>query len=247
MGTVSQLTQLGFTPNQAKHLGIDGIEVLLGGWTPLNLVNSTSPFDVVPSVGTYISATSFSVPGDVTSYLLKGDKVSFLNTTRKYGNVASRSFGAGVTTINLIPNSLYSVANTTITDINFASGPASGFPDYFTYTNTTGSDAGTWTPSGSGAQYAIFTVDESFIDGEMVFIGAQTVANANYLTCTIPIATTVTEKWLTAFAQEAGVTPGGFMMLQSGLGTTARIYKVALAQFTGGGNAFISVTFRYPF
>ncbi len=157
MGTVSQLSQLGFTPNQAKHLGIDGFDVLLGGWTPGNYVNPDSPYDVTPLVGTYSSSNSFYVPGDLSSYTGPFEKIKFINNTQKYGYVQSAVYSAGVTTFTLVPNVKYPVQfNADVTEIYFSREVTPyNFPDYLTWTPAPTSSAGTGTYTISNARFSI--------------------------------------------------------------------------------------------
>lgn len=68
---------------------------------------------------TYVSTTSFTVPGDRTGVYIPGALLRFLvSGTYAYGNVASRSFGGGVTTVTLDP--AYPVLTVGLTQVNIA-------------------------------------------------------------------------------------------------------------------------------
>lgn len=154
MGIVSQLTQLGFTENQAKHLGIDGIDFSLGGWIPPTLITST--FEIIPFSPVYASVSSFTITGDVTSLIRRGDKLKFTNSGQKYAHVRSLSYssGTGLTTINIVVNTDYTIANAAITDLYVSRLDAPyGFPSWFNWAPTlTGFSAN---PTNSVYRYAI--------------------------------------------------------------------------------------------
>jgi hypothetical protein len=95
------------------------------GWTPTGLA------------GTYVSASSFTVPADITTHIQVGTKFKLTNSTVKYGHILSASFGGGVTTINIIVNTDYVLTNTTITSfsISHVEEPVS-FPARFNWSPT---------------------------------------------------------------------------------------------------------------
>lgn len=85
----------------------------------------------------YASATSFTIAGvDVTSQFTKGTRISYNDGGVDYGTVASSSFSTN-TTVNLIPNNEYSIANATLTAprYSYAVNPT-GYPTWFSYTPT---------------------------------------------------------------------------------------------------------------
>lgn len=64
---------------------------------------------------TYVSATSFTTPGDQTAIFKKGLRLKWTQTTVKFGCVAADStYGGGVTTVVLMNNSSYAVLNSAI-------------------------------------------------------------------------------------------------------------------------------------
>ena len=84
---------------------------------------------------TYASATTFTVSGDQTVTYQKGTKLKFTQTTVKYGVVVSSSEAGGTTTVTLIANDDYSVANAAISDnyYSYVENPE-GYPHWFNYT-----------------------------------------------------------------------------------------------------------------
>lgn len=85
----------------------------------------------------YASATSFTISGvDLTTVFTPGTKVSYNDGAVDYGTVSSSSFSTN-TTVNLISNDDYSIANTTLTAPRYSRvGRPTGFPPLFQYTPT---------------------------------------------------------------------------------------------------------------
>lgn len=85
---------------------------------------------------TYVSATSFTLAGDWTAKLKLGVFWSGYNGSQKYGYVLSSTYsaGTGLTTVNLVANTSYSLANATITGSKFAYSPPPDFPGWLSYT-----------------------------------------------------------------------------------------------------------------
>jgi hypothetical protein len=87
---------------------------------------------------TYASATSFTVSGDLTTVFQKGTRLRYKQSGAwKYATVASSSHSAGTTTVTVIENDDYSVANAAITDgwYSYAVCPQ-GWPVWFNYSPT---------------------------------------------------------------------------------------------------------------
>lgn len=86
---------------------------------------------------TYASGTTFTIVADATTYLPKGTKVSYNDGGVDYGHVASTSLAAGTTTVTLITNADYSIANAALTAprYSYADNPQ-GFPSWFNWTPT---------------------------------------------------------------------------------------------------------------
>lgn len=109
-----------------------------------NLQDATS--SIVPSDG-WIPVTetwtrtgnhTFTVSGDFTATYRKGTKIKYIdNSALEFGVVGSSSFsgGSGLTTVNLIVNSDYAMAATTITNtfVSYIDNPVF-FPQWFNWT-----------------------------------------------------------------------------------------------------------------
>jgi len=96
---------------------------------------------------TYASATSFTVPGDQRAMFTKGRKIgAYQGSAWVWGTVLSSTYGAPNTTVNLIPNTSYSLANAVISQAiyNIIENPNT-FPEYFNYSPTIASGAGSIT------------------------------------------------------------------------------------------------------
>jgi len=87
---------------------------------------------------TYASATTFTITGNFTLVYQKGVKLRYKQGgAYKYGIVESSSYGAPNTTVTLIANNDYSIANSAITDNYYSLVEAPlGWPDWFAYTPT---------------------------------------------------------------------------------------------------------------
>ncbi len=96
---------------------------------------------------TYVSATSFTVPGDYTAYFKLGAKIRLVNSTTKYGYVLSSSYSAPNTTVNLVANTSHALASAAITDLRLSYANPPDFPAYLTWTPTVTYSGGTTDPT----------------------------------------------------------------------------------------------------
>lgn len=124
-------------------------------------VSSADGWKADTATWTYASASTFTVSGDRTAVFTKGTRLKFTQTTVKYGVVASSAHAAGTTTVTIIVNTDYVLANAAIsaTAYSYAADPQ-GFPTWFNYTTT---------PSGWAATPTV------------VFARFKTIANICYL------------------------------------------------------------------
>ena len=106
---------------------------------------------------TRTGTASFTVSGDCTAIFQKGTKVKYNDGAQDYGVVSTSSLSSGTTTVNLIPNTDYSMANVSITGVYYSySDVPQGYPDWFNY-----SISPTWNgnaPAGTVTNYAKFSV-----------------------------------------------------------------------------------------
>lgn len=121
---------------------------LLGGW----LAQSET--------WTFASASAFTVSGDRTGYYTKGRRLRWVQSgTTKYGIVASSSYGAPNTTVNILVNTDYVVTAVAITApaVSDLTDPQ-GWPGWFTWAPSWGA-TGAMTYTGVTAQAARFCVN----------------------------------------------------------------------------------------
>lgn len=97
---------------------------------------------------------TFTTSGDTTSVYQKGTRIRYKQGgSYEYGVVASSSHAAGTTTVNLVPNTDFEMAASTVTDnyFSYMQTPV-GYPTWFAYTPTWG---GVSTPSGAITRFKI--------------------------------------------------------------------------------------------
>ncbi len=134
---------------------------------------------------TYVSASTFTVTGDQTAVFQKGTRLKFTQTTVKYAVVVSAAFST-VTTVTILVNTDYTLANASIT-ANFYSYQESpqGYPDWFSWTPTFTGFAAASDPTPAGCKVSI--------RGQTAFvhfgISATGTSNATTFTISMPVTT----------------------------------------------------------
>lgn len=90
-----------------------------------------------PIIWVYASASTFTISGDLTGVYTKGVRVRWTQTTVKYGVVASSVYAAGVTTVTIVVNTDFVIANAAITAqaYSYLDNPP-GWPDWFGWVPT---------------------------------------------------------------------------------------------------------------
>lgn len=210
------------------------------GW-----VLATTNVDIAsPETWTYASSTSFTISGDKTSKYQQGDKIRLKQGgDYKYFYIVSVGVSAGTTTVDVTGGSDYSLANSSITSQYFSRAVLPiGFPKYFNYTNSFGSQAGTFTGSNV---YSVFSMQGRVTHISVSFTGNQTVSNSNYITFQLPRGTDAGLSGIqTCFGYVEEGTLGGWLELQHA-STTVRCFKKDAAQFTGASGAAVLSNFSY--
>lgn len=83
----------------------------------------------------YVSASTFRISGDYTTTYQKGTYLKWVQTTTKYGVVVSSAYSAPYTTVTIIVNTDYTVANAAISGNFFSYGVnPQGWVGWFSYT-----------------------------------------------------------------------------------------------------------------
>lgn len=129
------------------------------------LLPSANGWTADPNTWTRTSNTAFTLAVDATTWLAPGTRVKWKeSSTQKYGVVATSSFSAGTTTVNLIGTSDYVMAATpdSGTPSFSQSNNPNGLPAYFNYTPTItgysanpGTSAYTWRTFGRTMQITL--------------------------------------------------------------------------------------------
>lgn len=245
MGTIEQLTQLGFTPNQSKHLGINGVDLILEGWLPATLYTSAGD-SFSTDTWDYLSSGSVTIPTGGEYRYAKGQKVRFKQGgSYKYFSIIAVTD----TTLAFALSSDYSVANAAITDIYVSSGNPLDFPQKFNWTTTTSTPTGSWTAG--TIEYATFSVDQSDVSAEIYFAGTLSAGTPAYITFTLPVNGTDNPNGAfqvagPAWAEDNGTHSTGKVLVMDNSGT-ARCYKSDNAAFATAGNKFVISNFRYKY
>lgn len=114
---------------------------------------------------TFASASTFTLSGDRTAIFQKGTRLRFTQTTVKYGAVASSAFASSTTTVTIIVNTDYVLANAAISANSYSSAASpDGYPKWFNYAPAATGFSGTPTVSGrfqvhNGICSVVVTVD----------------------------------------------------------------------------------------
>lgn len=186
---------------------------------------------------TYVTATTFTVPGDYTAVFHKGTKLCWTQTTIKYAYVIAASYSGvtGLTTVTITGGATYTLANAAVTLplYSYADNPQ-GFPDWFLHTAvTTGFTADPPTNickfrvSGKACVLAYFQ-------------SAAAASDATDYTVSLPIAaaTVAGMGWSGALGRtydnSAEAAAGQWEILSAA--TVATLYKSAHAAWTNANN-----------
>jgi hypothetical protein len=162
-------------------------------WSTVN----TGAWTADTNTWTYASANTFTIAGNVTSIYTPGTRVQCINNSATfYGVVQSSSYSSPNTTITLVANTDYSLANSAITDpqYSYAASPP-GYPTWFNFTPTLTWTAGT-APSGSPTLNGKFSV----IGNQCTFFanghGYTAGSTVTKLTVSVPVNSNLTG-WIT--------------------------------------------------
>jgi hypothetical protein len=118
-----EITYTGINLASGAAFTINGVNPLYYGW------------NAVTETWTRTGNHTFTVPSDLTFRYRKGAKVHYSDGgSSEYGVIGSSSHAAGTTTVNLIPNTSYTMAAATITTtlISYIENPES-FPHWFNF------------------------------------------------------------------------------------------------------------------
>ena len=191
---------------------------------------------------TYASASTFTISGDLTATYTKGLRLRFKQGAGyKYAVVESSAYGAPNTTVTIIVNTDYTVANAAITDNYYSQfGAPPGWPGWFNYTAT----------------YAGFSADPTgtsrySINGNICtvshFESASGTSNATTFTVSAPTAAGASAIAMIAaagYVMDNGAVAIGSLRVNAS-GTVINVYKGSLGAFTNSGDKRASFTCVY--
>ena len=195
---------------------------------------------------------AFSVPGDIRPFTQKGLKIRWTQPTLgiNYGNISQEpTFAAGASTITVIPNDDYGVANEAITDFWISYGNPPDFPASFHYSPTV---------SGFGVgQLPTNTVNEFVISDKWCSVSVrqatQGTSNNVAFTVTTPIVSQTRTNavwgvtWWQAFDNGAELSPPGRAFIGSASSTITLHSTTASGAWTNVNGKAVSFTnLAYP-
>lgn len=200
----------------------------------------------------YVSASSFKIEGvDRTATYTKGTRLKFTNSTLKYAVVASSSFSTD-TTVNIIVNTDYVLANATISSpyYSYQISPQ-GYPTWFNITPTTSNFSGFSSIAGYIYKYRVEGASCT------VVLHVQGTSNSASFSFTAPITgvSLLTSSDFAVAVVDNGTwqAGAGILGVQSATATftvgktIATIASGAYAGFTGSGTKGVNGQFTYQF
>lgn len=149
---------------------------------------TATPIDgwvVANETWTYLNSTAFTVANDKRHIYKKGTKLYWVqSSTVKMGVVVSSSYAPSVTTVNLLPNSDFSLTNTAITNnlYSYAESPTS-WTDSFNW-----SPVWTGLTVGNGTLVAKLSLKGEWLDGNINLVWGSTTSISGAVSFNVPVA-----------------------------------------------------------
>jgi hypothetical protein len=182
----------------------------------------------------------FTVATDLTATYRKGAKVRYQDGggVWEYGVIASSSYSAPNTTVNLIPNSDYAMAAATITGegISYVESPE-GFPASFTF------DPG-WTNLSGGTQVAEWKANGNQVHWEVLVVGATISGQVAFVLPVLPLTATSSTRVCVGIASilDSGTANYPGTVIVQGTGTRNAEPRAINASGTYGTNTPVNAT-----
>lgn len=193
--------------------------------------------------GTRVSDTSFTLPGDYSGVLKNFAKWKGFLSSQKYGYVLSSSYssGTGLTTVNLVPNTDYSLSSAgTITGSFFSFYDPTDFPAWFNW--NPGSLAGFSTQPTGTYKYSIS--NKTFFG--FVAVNVDGISNATNFSIPLPVAIpySIIDSAMRFWnSGSASTTPG----LLEGSGSNLNLYTtMSGGSWAATGYKAVRATFALP-
>ena len=199
----------------------------------------------------YVSASSFTEPGDLTSRYIVGRRISFLDAgTQKYAYVISSSYAGGtnLTTVNVIVSTTAGAASTlsggalTMPKYALIDNPY-GFPSVFAYTPAYTGWAATPNPLTCN-----FSINGRSVTIWVVVAGTSNAGGATK-TINLPIAASAIFPAMldmTIRTNEAGGVATGFVRLSASSVTLSFYRDIIATAWTASGTTRVDLFASYP-
>jgi hypothetical protein len=194
----------------------------------------------------YASATSITIPGfNDTAFYKPGVKLKYNDGSVDYGTVLSSSYAGGNTTVNVVPNADYSIADPggthALTGCYYSYGNPPDFPDTFAFTPTWASDSNPQPAIVNGTISGKFRVEgkkqESWIN---LLMGASTTYGTGVWRISLPFGATASINVvgdLIAYDSSTAVSPAG--------SCRSAITETSMTGFFGNGFLSSTVPFTW--
>jgi len=191
------------------------------------------------TVWTYVSASTFSIPGNVTATYQKGTFLKWTQTTVKYGVVVSSSYSAPNTTVTIVVNTDYTIANAAISAnyFSYAANPR-GWPGWFAYT-----------PTFAGFSAAPTVVAKFNIVNKvchvLIYTSAPGTSNATNFTITMPVVSSITSTISVGdLVDNSAAVASGLAQIPAA-SSTLTLLKSAAGTWTNANNKYASFGIFY--
>lgn len=204
-----------------------------------------------PDTWTFATASTFTIAGvDRTAVYTKGTKLKFTNSGAKFAVVVSSAFGTD-TTVTIVVNTDYTIANAAITAAQYSYSTPPDFPTWFNYT-----------PTGVSASNVTLTARYNIID-RICFVRLKVLFAGAITFTTMPTLPTTASGSIVGEAVGisgvGGYLDAGTVNVQYGIApsviasaTTVRIVRAtdsadisATVPITWANNDVITLDFRY--
>lgn len=225
--------------------GISGNVLTSNGtnWTsaaPTGGGGSSDGWNADTNTWTYLSASSFKVPGDKMAIFTKGTRLRFTQSgTVKYATVVSSSYSSPDTTVTIIVNTDYTIANAAITANSYSYINSPDWPGWFNYTTTfTGFSAD---PGLGASRYKT--------EGNICFVNHYTnsagTSNATNFKFTLPVDAAGVSANALASTYDNGAMAATGLAFTAAASNQLTLFKSAAATWTATGGKYARIALFY--
>lgn len=222
-----------FTGNTSGEVNDSGTNSIISG--NKGVTDSNINWNPFYQTLTYASASTFTISGNHTSTFQTGTKIKLTQTTVKYWYVKSSSHSLGTTTVTIVLNTNYTLANAAITSPYFsrADNPE-GFPTFFDFDcDVTGFSSATET--------FLYSMNGA---GMTILFDIQGTSNATTKTATLPVAPTQSMRYI-HFRIDNGTSSFGRLDVADGSTTADFFSSVDGGAWTNSGTCHLRGVVSY--